>query len=542
METSFRSGRLSLPLVGVLGVLGVQAPAGAVATGPVFGSHMVLQRGAPIPVFGTGTNGESVTVSLDGQSKATTVANGTWKVNLDAMTAGGPYTLTIKGSTTLTYTDVMVGEVWHCAGQSNMDTRMNYSEYPNLADSIKTATYPRLRYITTRQPNQTIQWQQVSPTTVGAMTAAGYFYGRNLLDNLGGVAVGIVNTSVGGTVIKQWTDPATVAATADLKSDTDAGSMYTAWVKSVEGYGIKGTVYLQGENDASSSALVGAYNVRLEALIKGWRKAWGMPSMPFVVVGLCHKGAKQTAAGDASNQALVRESQRQVTDTMAGSWLSVAVDLGDDATWHYPQKPQLGRRLGELVRGAVYGQTGFVHRSPSPVECFFRGSTVVVPWRTFGGRLALSSGTSPTGFALAGADSKWSWAAGSSLSGDTVLLTYSGSKPTQLRFAWANQPIMNLVNAQGLPATPFQCAISAVSSVGTPRIAQGGSPLVALRDGVLEGDARGETGLWTVSDAHGRVLAAARGGRLEWVAPRRGVYLWRHLANGSSLQGKVVVP
>ena len=428
-----------------------------VSTGAVFGSHMVLQRGAAIPVFGTATNGETVTVTLGTQSKTTTAANGVWKVSLDAMTAGGPHTMTIKGNNTVTYTDVMVGEVWHCAGQSNMDTRMNYSEY-NFASDIAKADHPLLRFITMRQPGQTIRWQNVSPSTAGPMTATGYYFGRNLLESLNGVAVGIVNTSVGGTVIKTWLDPATVAATSDLAGDAEAGDNYTAWIKPVEGYGIKGSIYLQGENDASSSALTPAYNRRLEALIKGWRKTWKMPNMPFIVVGLCHKGALQAAVDEASNQASVREAQRQVTDTMPNSVLSVAVDLGSTTTWHYPQKPQLGARLGAVVRGWMHGQTGFVYLSPKPSGCYFRGSTIVIPWDTRGGKLSLSGGNAPTGFAVAGSDGKWAWAT-ASLKGDTVFLTSSMSKPTQVRYAWANNPVMNLVGSQGLPTTPFQIKI-----------------------------------------------------------------------------------
>lgn len=453
--------RRSIACLAILALL--PACVGAkVATGTVFGSHMVLQRGVAVPVFGTGTSGETVTVTFNGQTKtATTSSAGKWSLTLDAMPAGGPFAMTIKGSggNTLNYTDVMVGEVWHCAGQSNMDTRMAYSEYPNLADSIKTANYPNLRYITMRQPNQTIQWQQVNPASVASMSATGYFFGRHLLDNLKGVAVGIVNTSVGGTVIKQWLDPATLTATADLAGDADAGTMYNSWVAPVAGYGVKGTVWLQGENDASSSALTPAYNRRLEAMIKGWRKAWNMPNMPFLVAGLCHKGGMQTAI-ETSNQAVVRESQRTVTDTMANSWLSVLVDLGADATWHYPQKPAAGRRLGLLARGAVYRETGFVYQSPRPVQCFRKGTSIAVVFDSRGSSLKLSSGTAPTGFSLASGAGAYTWASTAMLKGDTVFLTTALSNPTHVRFAWANQPIMNLFSAAGLPASPFQMAIS----------------------------------------------------------------------------------
>lgn len=528
--------------------LGFALPASAaVATGKVFGNHMVLQRGAPIPVFGTAAANEAVSVSLNGQTVSGKADGaGKWKVSLPAMTAGGPFTLTIKGANTLTYTDVMVGEVWHCAGQSNMDTRMNYGEYPNLADSIKTANYPKLRYITMRQPGQTIQWQQVTPTTVGSMSATGYFFGRDLLDNLGGVAVGIVNTSVGGTTIRQWLDPGTLAATPDLATDALAGVMYTEWIKPVEGYGVKGSVYLQGENDASSSALVGAYGRRLASLIPGWRKAWNQPDMPFLIAGLCHKGVLQAAAGESSNEALVREFQRGVTDTTRLSWLSVLVDLGDDVTWHYPQKPQAGKRLGMLARGAVYRQTGFVFQSPRPTSCFRRGNTIAIPWDTRGSSLRISSGSSPTGFQVAGSDNKWTWASGATLKGDTVFLTTSLTNPTQVRHAWANQPIMNLWSAAGFPATPFQMAITAASSVSGPAVARSSEGLVSVPGGwriPVEGAIE-----VSIRDPKGRLLSRRRGlgGPEGFLLERKGLpsglLLVETLGGGSARRDRILVP
>ncbi|MEN9353512.1 MAG: hypothetical protein RL318_837 [Fibrobacterota bacterium] len=447
----------------------------AVAMKIPFGNHMVLQRNQAMPVWGTAASGESVTVTLGGASKTVKAGgDGSWKVSLEAMAAGGPYSLSAKGaSNTVTFTDVMVGEVWHCAGQSNMDTRMNYREYPNLTDSVKSASYPLLRYVTMRQPGQTVQWQNVTPSTVGPLSAAGYFFGRELLDNLKGVSVGLVVTAVGGTIIEQWLDPATLSGFTDLATDTNAGKMYDAWVKPVAGYGVKGTVWLQGENN-TSSALYKNYGRRLEKMIPGWRSAWGQPDMPFLVAGLCHKGVIQTTPGETSNEASIRELQRGVTDTLRNTWMSVTVDLGSDSTWHYPQKPQAGKRLGLLARGALYGQTGFVFEHPRPRACFFRGTTIVIPFDVRGGKLTLDAGSTPTGFAVSGADNKWSWAT-ATLKGDTILLTTTVAKPTQVRHAWANQPIMNLRSSGGQPATPFAMAIAPSGPVGTGTISSNAS-------------------------------------------------------------------
>ena len=205
---------------------------------------------------------------------------------------------------------------------------------------------------------------------------------------------------------------------------------------------------------------MGDYGRRLAALIPGWRKAWSQPDMPFLVGGLCHKGALQTAAGEASNQASVREFQRNVTDTLRGTWLSVLVDLGDAATWHYPQKPQAGKRLGMLARGAVHGQAGFAYESPRPTACFRRGAGIVIPWDTRGSSLQSAGASAPTGFQVAESDNRWTWATAATLKGDTVFLTTALANPTQVRHAWANRPVMNLGSAAGLPAAPFHLPIA----------------------------------------------------------------------------------
>ena len=434
----------------------------AVSLSVPFGNHMVLQRNAKVPVWGKGSAGEAVTVSFNGQTKtATTASNGTWKVLLDPMVAGGPFRLTAKGSTTVTLSDVMVGEVWQCAGQSNMDTRMNYTEYPNLADSIKKANYPKLRYLTMRQPNQTIQWQAVTPSTVGGLSATGYFFGRQLLDNLDGVAVGLLVTAVGGTTIAQWMDPETVAGDAGLKADATSGTMYDAWVKSVVGYAIAGTAWYQGENDCSGGRQA-YYAARLPLLLKGWRKVWGQGDFPFLVAQLAFAHDKQTVAGTASNFAVVREAQRRGVEATTNSWLAVNIDIGSTTTLHFPDKPTAGKRLGLLARGGVYKETGLsLWQSPQPKAAWLAGSTAKILFGNTGNGLATEDGKAPSGFELAGADGKWVWGT-ATRKGDTVeIVNAAVTKPTQVRHAWADNPIRNLRNAAGIPAGPFEMALAA---------------------------------------------------------------------------------
>ena len=189
--------------------------------------------------------------------------------------------MSIVGNNTVTLTDVYVGDVWQCGGQSNMDTRLSY--YPNLADTITNANVPLLRYNTLRQPGQTGSgsnpWLVVSPSTAGNLSAVGYFFGKAIQQTTG-VAVGLLVTAVGGTFIEQWLDSATLTANPGI-TDTFKGQMWNTWVSFAVGYGIKGTVWMQGEQN-STSTMSPTYADRFKLLINGWRAAWGEGNFPFI--------------------------------------------------------------------------------------------------------------------------------------------------------------------------------------------------------------------------------------------------------------------
>ena len=525
----------------------------AVSMAVPFGSHMVLQRNVQVPIWGKGTSSESVTVTFNGQTKtATTGSDGKWRMLLDPMPAGGPYTLVAKGTGSVTYTDVMVGEVWQCAGQSNMDTRMNYSEYPSLADSIKKANVPQMRYITMRQPNQTIQWQVVTPTTAGSLSATGYFFGKDLVQHLDGVTVGLVVTAVGGTTVGEWLDPASVSADPVLKSDTTAGTMFDSWVAPVVGYAIAGTAWYQGENDCSS-ALYGYYTARLVTMVKAWRKLWGQGDFPFLVAQLAHTHAKQTVAGGTSNYGEVRESQRIVADSFANAWLEVNIDLGSTTTLHYDQKPIVGHRLGLLARGGIYKEAGLLNwRSPQPAAAWTSGSAVRILTSFTGGGLSTSDNAAPEGIAVAGSDGVWNWGT-TAIHGDTLVVQSSAvSKPTQVRYAFSDFPIGNIAGGSGLPMTPFRYTVlgasgpatTAVGSVATP------GPGWSVRGHRLVADllaGRAAAMLETIG-MDGRILSRSEavpgGSGAEWdLGSASGIRLFRVLAEGHVVfRGKVVLP
>jgi sialate O-acetylesterase len=421
-----------------------------VAVKPPFANSMVLQREMPVPIWGTATSGEQVSVTLGTQAKTVaTPTSGKWTVTLDPMAAAGPLTMTIKGTNTVTLTDVYVGEVWQAGGQSNMDTRLNY--YSNLASEINSANLPMLRYYTLRQPGQTTTWEVVSPTTAGPLSALGYFVGKEI-QKATGLAVGLVVTAVGGTRITAWLDPATLAANPSI-TDSDKGSMWNQWVAPVVGYAMRGTVWIQGEQNCNS-ADAPTYGAMFNLLIKGWRAAWGQGDFPFYYGSLSNIHSAQTDPNNTSTVAQVREGQRLAL-ALANTAMSVNFDIGTPNNWHFPNKAEAGRRLALPARAKLYGETSLVYSGPLYRTKTISGGKVTLFFDSVGGGLVAQSGGALSGFAIAGATGNWVWG-DAVISGDTVVVSSTSvTTPTRVRYGWGDDPVISLFNKDGLPAPSF---------------------------------------------------------------------------------------
>jgi sialate O-acetylesterase len=420
----------------------------------LFSNSMVLQRSVAIPVWGKASAGESVTVQFNGQSRTATPGNdGTWKISFDPMNAGGPFTMTISGKNTITISDVFVGEVWQCAGQSNMDTRVSYyQQYRNIQNSFSN---PLLRYYTIRQPGGRItKWEKcTSPTLVGDLSCLGFFFGRELLEKFDTVAIGLIVTAVGGTTIASWLDPASLVDHPEIKkNDTAAGSMYNTWVSPVVGCQMRGTVLIQGEQDRSA-ALAPHYGERFPLLITGWRKMWGIGDFPFYWVQLANYGTVQTTAtGGGGTTADIREVQR-ITLSLPNTAMAVAIDIGDSL--HFGNKQEAGRRLSLLPRALLYGETALEYSGPHFTEQSRQGSTIHCRFSHCTGGLSTKENNPPEGFAIAGADKRWVWG-NTVIHGDSVSVTHpQGAAALYVRYAYAGNPVGNLTNTTGLPASPF---------------------------------------------------------------------------------------
>jgi sialate O-acetylesterase len=426
-----------------------------VAVTNLFTSHMVLQRNMIVPIWGTGSSGEQVTVTFNGQTKSASMdASGKWAVKLDPMIEGGPFTMTIKGANTITVTDVYMGEVWNCAGQSNMDTRVSF--YPNYDSIQQSANIPLLRYYTLRQPSiSNPVWETcTSPAAVGNLSCLGFFFGREIQRFLGNVAVGLVVTAVGGTTVASWLDPATLAANPTIKTtDASAGGMYNSWIAPVLGCAMRGTVWIQGEQDRTNG-LPQYYTARFQLLINAWRKLWGIGDFPFYYVQLAGYQKLQTSPSEGGSTPQIRESQRLAL-SLANTAMACAIDIGDVTQLHFPDKLDAGLRLALPAKALCYGQKDLVYSGPLYESKTIVGNKINLKFRFTGGGMTGKGGAALAGFAIAGSNNAFVWG-DAVIQGDIVTVSSASvAAPTQVHYGYANNPIGNLYNKEGLPASPF---------------------------------------------------------------------------------------
>ncbi len=472
---------LVLTLLGTLPV--VAAPGFALAR--IFSPNMVVQAGRPVPVFGTAAPGEKVTVTLGDQSKSATAgADGKWTVTLDPLQPGGPLTLKAEADRTFTVDDVYVGEVWLCSGQSNM--ALPVSKAKDFETEQAVANFPEIRMF---GPNN--KWTVCSPQTVGTFSAAAYFFGRELNQKLK-EPIGLINASAGGTPIELWTSPEAQKAVPELAplfettpaaafaSDADAaqaqsdagqaqevegkravvvakvqpGDQFKKHILTLAPYAIRGVIWYQGEAN-SYTVHANLYGIQLMTMIKEWRSLWGY-DFPFIAVQLPELGKPQSAPEETNGRTLVRDGQLKAT-SLPDVGMAVTLGTGEEKNNHPKNKQECGRRLALWALANVYGQKDVAGSGPLPASNKVDGNKVVVTFTHTDGGLVAQGGGELKGFAIAGADMKFSWAK-AEISGDTVALSSPDvPNPTAVRYAWASNPAeANLYNGAGLPATPFR--------------------------------------------------------------------------------------
>jgi len=505
----------------VLFCLGGHASYAEVKLPNIFGSQMVLQQQAPIRVFGSAQPGEKVLVSFAGQQATSTAdGQGRWRVNLPPMQASNkPQTMSIQGHNLLELKDILIGEVWICSGQSNMEWWLQYSA--DAKQEIAAANYPEIRLFDVRghtthrepQPNTTGSWQRCTPDSARRFSAVGYFFGRDIF-RATQIPVGLIGTNWGGTKIEPWTTPAGFASVPQLKHYSDglqklnpttpegkahqreylgrvdqwvkqahkkvdqhqptgvppappnhndldgATVIYNSMVHGLAPFSVRGAIWYQGESNGDEGE---SYYHKMRALINGWRKAFENPMLAFYFVQL----ANYKEADKAPDRwARLREAQRK-TLTVPHTGMAVTTDIGNPTDIHPTNKQDVGNRL------ALWALRDIHHQKVTPSGPLFRemkvdGKQVHLFFDHSDGGLMVGKkkGLSPTRevtdgklghFAIAGADRKWYPASARIQGKEVVVSSPQVQKPVAVRYAFSQNPEgANLYNKAGLPASAFR--------------------------------------------------------------------------------------
>jgi sialate O-acetylesterase len=500
---------LALALLGLLAGLPGEAWAD-VKLPAIFSSHMVLQRDQKDRVWGWAEPGEEVTVKIAGQSLATKARpDGAWQVTLEPMPAGGPHVLSIQGKNSVELNDVMVGEVWICSGQSNMQWGVGGSRDADL--EIATAKYPNIRLITvpnfgTQEPQKDFRgaWQTCRPETVGGFSAVGYFFGRQLHQTLG-VPVGLINDSWGGSACEAWIARDVLAADPKfdrmlkrweqvekdyprVKAEYDStlaewkiaakrakdegkqqprapsnpewtmngnfrpANIYNGVLKPTIGYGIRGVIWYQGESNAGK-----AYQYRdlFPLMIKSWRDEWGQGDFSFYWVQLADF-LPESKDPRESGWAELREAQTMTMSRLPKTGEAVIIDLGEAQDIHPRNKQDVATRLARWALAKDYGLK-IPYHSPAYQSMEKDGSKVVLHFEHTGGGLKAADVPELHGFAIAGNDHKFVNAKAKIVGPGTIeVWSDQVSEPAAVRYAWADNPVCNVYSKEGLPLTPFR--------------------------------------------------------------------------------------
>jgi sialate O-acetylesterase len=461
----------------------------------IFTDHMVLQQKQKNKVWGKADPGELVTVTIDSQEhKTTTGAGGEWHVMLDPLPAGGPYELTVKGKNQLKIVDVLAGEVWICSGQSNMKWSVNASYDPDLERLA--AKYPKLRMVNVPQVgtqeaqwNFDGKWQVCTPETVGNFSAVGYFFGRQLHLTLD-IPVGLINNAWGGSAAEAWVPREVLAADpqyaalldrwaafekafdelskksdlsdaeknqlrglgGEMRGNLRPGNIYNGVLHSHVGYGVRGSIWYQGESNASRAY---QYRELFPLMIRHWRKVWGQGDFPFYYVQLADYLPERPEPGDSS-WAELREAQTMTMTKLPNVGQAVIIDIGEGKDIHPKNKVDVGRRLARWALAKDYGMP-IAHHSPQYKSMEKMDGKIVLTFEHLDGGWRPFDINEPRGFAIAGADRKFVWASAKNLpDGRVEVWSDKVVDAVAVRYAWADNPVCNMFSNANLPLTPFR--------------------------------------------------------------------------------------
>lgn len=441
----------------------------------LFSDHMVLQQGVQIPVWGTTTDQEKITVKFDGQEITTVPHNGKWSVRLNSLKASSnPRSLLISTEkSSLEIKDILVGEVWFCSGQSNMERQLGprppQPPITNWEKERDEANYPQIReyYVPLNYSEKIVDdvqsnWEVCSPNTVSKFSAVGYFFAKHLHNDLK-VPVGIIFSAFGGTPAEDWTSASAMNENPELKEllqnyskvmgkgyrprGQKPNGLYNGMVHPFLQFPIKGVAWYQGESNVDRAE---QYETVLQTMIENWREDFHQKNLPFLVVQIApHKDIKPE----------IREAQFNVSQKLNNIALIVTTDLGLPNQIHPPNKQPIGERFALAARGMVYGED-INYKGPVLDHYKVKTNKIVLYFSEIGKSLKTSVSTKLKGFEVIYANGEKEVANTILKKNKIEIFLNPNLQPVEIKYGWANIPDVNLVNSFGLPASPFRIQLN----------------------------------------------------------------------------------
>jgi sialate O-acetylesterase len=443
----------------------------------LFSDHMVLQQQSNVAIWGWAKKGSTVTVTASWSKKASTTKTdtaGKWKIFITTPGAGGPYKITVTDGMPLLLDDIMIGEVWLCSGQSNMEMPMKgFKGQPVLEsnEEILHARNKNIRVITVPRASSLElledfkgHWEQASPVSIAEFSATAYYFGK-LLNEILDVPVGLLHVSYSGSTIEAWMD-ASWLKEFDIKGIPAKGDsihtpnrtptlLFNGMLHPVVGYSIKGCIWYQGESNYTDPDL---YEKLFEKMVKEWRTQWGLGDFPFYYAQIApfnYAQFPQEERKEKYNSGYLRDAQRKAMKNIPNSGMAVLMDTGEKDNIHPANKKAAGHRLAYWALSKTYDVQGFTHASPSYDRIEIKDSTIIISFADAPNGIT-SFGETLTYFEIAGKDKKF-YPATATLGRKSVTVSSPQVKePVAVRYAFKDFVKGDLFGTSGLPVSSFR--------------------------------------------------------------------------------------
>lgn len=471
-----RNGIQIIILLIVFCLVGFQSTA-KVKLPALFADNMVLQQQTKVAVWGWSEPKATIIVegSWNDESVATKAGkDGKWEVMLQTPQAGGPYELTVSDGIPVTIKNVMVGEVWLCSGQSNMEMPMKGFQGQPVEGSnmdilksenhhIRMITVPRNAQ-TAPQENFDAKWKEADAASVRNFSATGYYFGRLLYEMLD-VPIGLIEVSYGGSCIQAWMSKESSTTFEDKQIPAPGDSiivenrtptvLFNGMLNPVIGYGIKGCIWYQGETNYQEPD---RYQELFPKMVEEWRNLWGIGEFPFYYAQIApfdYSVFTPDEPAEKYNSAFLREAQLKAMDKIPNSGMAVLMDLGEKTSIHPMRKKEGGQRLALWALAKTYGFRDFSYQSPTYNAFEVKGSQMIVSFNNVANGLT-TFGKELTGFEIAGEDKVFYPATAFLRSKSVILSSPRVEKPVAVRYCFRDFAFGNLFGTDGLPVSSFR--------------------------------------------------------------------------------------